>query len=202
MRPVVSFPQYNCGRAAGRAAVALCAALATSIVVPPASAMPLPQSDQLVALSVVDQDLADVLSELGDQAGWRVSVSPAVHGRVHGRLPPATATASLDRLARMFGFEWYYDGETVYVSAYGESASKLLALGGVGVDRLSRTLSQLGIADPRWPIRTADEAGLGLAEGPPRYLALIEQTLAALPAPGVRSGEVHVFRGAAASPSL
>ena len=171
-------------------------------VVRPAAALPLPQSDQVVALSVVDQDLADVLAELGSQAGFRVSVSAAVHGRVHGRLPPASPAVFLDRLAAMFGFEWYFDGETVYASALSESGSKLLPLGSVGVDRLSRVLDQLGIADPRWPIRTAAEAGLGLAAGPPRYLALIEQTLAALPQKAAPPAGVRIFRGSAASPPL
>ncbi len=168
----------------------------------PASATPLPNPDRVVALSVVDQDLGEVLGELGSQIGFRVSVSPAVHGRVHGRLPAVPAAAFLDHLAGMFGFEWYFDGETLYASAYSESASKLLVLGTIDAGQLSRTLEQLGIADPRWPIRVSSDAGLGLAEGPPRYLALVEQTLAALPRRSVPSGAVRIFRGSAASSSL
>ena len=107
----------------------------------------------------------------------------------------------LDRLAAMFGFQWYYDGETVYVSAYSEANSKLLPLAGVDAGQLWRTMEQLGIADERWPIHTT-ENGLALAMGPPRYLSLIDQTLAALLQKSPATNEVHVFRGTAASQSL
>lgn len=168
--------------------------------VAPAQARSLPHAGQIVVLSVVDQDLADVLVEVGSQVGVRVSVSPTVAGRVHGRLPEATTDAALDRLGRMFGFEWYFDGETVYVSALSESGSRLLNLGSVDSQRLAQALDQLGIADPRWPIRNAEGAGLGMVAGPPRYLALVEQTLAALPH---RTPEgIRIFRGSLVSSAL
>ncbi len=183
-------------------ATLLFAVAAFLVADPPARATPLPNPDRIVALSVVDQELGEVLGELGSQAGFRVSVSPAVHGRVHGRLPAVPAAAFLDHLAGMFGFEWYFDGETLYASAYSESASRLLVLGAIDAVQLSRTLDQLGIADARWPIRVAGDAGIGLAQGPPRYLALVEQTLAALPRKSVPSDAVRIFRGSAASSSL
>jgi type II secretory pathway component GspD/PulD (secretin) len=41
-------------------------------------------------------------------------------------------------------------------------------------------LSKLGIADPRYPIRTRPGSGLISVSGPPPYIVLVRQTLIAM----------------------
>lgn len=173
--------------------------VATSLHSQPAAAIPLPSADRPVAYTVVEQDLREVLAEVGRQFGLRVSISEAVHGRVHGRLPPAPLAGFLDRLADIHGFDWYFDGGTLHVSGTGEATSKVLTLGPVGFGQLTRTLAALGIADPRWPLRGSPDARIAFADGPPRYLQLVEQALAALMPRGDAVSSVRVFRGAANS---
>ena len=74
-------------------------------------------------------------------------------------------------------------------------------MGPVSERALAQTLSRLGITDNRWTLRAADLAGVIEVDGPPRYAALVDETLAAL-AQSAKSevAEVHVFRGTAASP--
>lgn len=171
------------------------------LVVPPAVAAPLPNPRQMISYSVVDQDLRDTLTGIGEQLGLRISISAKIHGRVHGRMAPATAERTLNRLASLYGFDWYCDGWTLYISAYDEAVSKVLPLGPVGADELEQTLNELGVSDGRWPVRFARAPGVAAVDGPPRYAALIDETLTAL-AQTAKSGvtEVRVFRGTAASP--
>ena len=166
-----------------------------------AMAAPLPNPRQMISYSVVDQDLRDTLTGVGEQLGLRISISAKIHGRVHGRMPPASAEQMLNRLASLYGFDWYCDGGTLYISAYDEAVSKVLPLGPVGADELEQTLDELGVSDRRWPVRFARAPGVAAVDGPPRYAALVDETLTAL-AQTAKGGvtEVRVFRGTAASP--
>lgn len=171
------------------------------VSVPAAQAAPLPHAQRLITYSVVDQSLHDVLTGIGTQVGLRTEVSARVQGQVHGRLPPASARTMLDRLASLYGFDWYCDDRTLYVSSYDEAVSKVLPLGPVGAEQFEQTLGQLGVSDDRWPVRIARASDVAAVDGPPHYIALVDQTLAAL-AEGAKAGvvEVRVFRGTAASP--
>jgi type II secretory pathway component GspD/PulD (secretin) len=166
-----------------------------------ADASPLPHPRRVITYAVVDQDLHGVLTGIAAQLGMRSEISPQVQGEVHGRLPPATARLMLDRLAALYGFDWYCDGRTLYISSYQEAVSKILPLGDVSPAALVETLRQLDVSDSRWPLHVSSASGVAEVSGPPHYAALVDQTLAAL-AQRARTGAVavHVFRGAAASP--
>lgn len=166
-----------------------------------ANAAPLPDAHRVVSYSVVDQNLRDVIAGIAEQLGLRAVISPHVHGQVHGRLPAAQAATMLDRLGGLYGFDWYYDDRTVFVTSYDEAESKVLPLGPVSASELVQTLQELGVSDDRWPVRIAPASGVAAVDGPPHYAMLVDQTLAALAA-GAKSGvtEVHVFRGTAESP--
>lgn len=166
-----------------------------------ANAAPLPDARRVVSYSVVDQDLRDVITGIAAQLGLRAVISSHVHGQVHGRLPPAPAAIMLDRLGGLYGFDWYYDDRTVFVTAYDEAVSKVMPLGPVSASGLMRTLRKLGVSDDRWPVRIDSAAGVAAVDGPPHYAMLVDQTLAALAA-SAKTGvtDVHVFRGTAASP--
>ncbi len=176
-------------------------ALAPLLAAVEARAAALPDEHRVVRYSVVDQDLRDVIAGIAAQLGLRAVISPRVHGQVHGRLPAAPAVTMLDRLGGLYGFDWYYDDRTVFVTAYDEAVSKVMPLGPVRAGELEQTLQELGVSDDRWPVRIATASGVAAVDGPPHYAMLVDQTLAALAA-GARNGvtEVHVFRGTAESP--
>jgi len=177
------------------------AAAVLLISTPTAQAAPLPNPDQTINYAVVDQDLRDVLIGIATQLGLRAEISPHVQGRVHGRLPPATARTMLDRLAALYGFDWYCEDRTLFISSYQEAVSKVLPLGPVSPTTLMQALRQLGISDGRWPLHVTSSTDVVAVSGPPQYAALVDQTLAAL-AQSVKTNlaEVRVFRGTAASP--
>jgi type III secretion protein C len=176
-------------------------AVAALLATTEAEAAPLPEAYRIVRYSVVDQGLPDVISGIAAQLGLRAVISPHVHGQVHGRLPAAAAVRMLDRLGALYGFDWYYDDRTLFVTSYDEAVSKIMPLGPVSANELVQTLQELGVSDNRWPVRIALASGVAAVDGPPHYAMLVDQTLAAL-TDGAKSGvtEVHVFRGSAASP--
>ena len=142
---------------------------------------------------IVDQDLRDVLREFADNLGFRVQLSDEIDGQIRGDWPGVTARMFIDALARQFSFDWYYEGEILYVTARSEAEARMLALGPVGFAELESELANLDILDSRYPLRFSNESNLALVSGPPRYVELIEETLIAL---GKRAGaDVGVFRG-------
>ncbi|SMX56473.1 RhcC1 protein [Bradyrhizobium sp. ORS 285] len=130
--------------------------------------------------TVLDQDLSATLQEFGNNLNVRISVSAEVKGRVRGRLPDLPPQDFLDRLTALYNLHWYYDGLVLYVSAAHETQSRLLALGPIGFDALKSALDALNISDQRYIVKPAPGDGLVLASGPPRFVALVDQTLKGL----------------------
>jgi type III secretion protein C len=95
-------------------------------------------------------------------------------------LPELRPRAFLDRLAAMFNFEWYYDGQVLYVSSVKEAQTRLLVLAPIGFEQFKTVLGVLKVADDRFAVVPAPGNGLVLVSGPPRFVALTEQTLAGL----------------------
>lgn len=153
---------------------------ATLLVAAPVRAARVPWSDEPLAYTVVDQELRELLAEIGVRLGVSVRVSDAVKARVRGRLPAAPPREFLDRLASIYGFEWFYDGGVLWVSAVSESQSRILQLGPVPFEQVAATMDELGLSDTRWPLRGSSQAGIVMVNGPPRFLTMAEQVLTAL----------------------
>ena len=179
-------------------ATALLLGAALSLALPgPAGAAPVPWPDEPLAYTVVDQDLRDLLAEIGTRLGVRVRVSDAVKARVRGRLPPAPPREFLARLASIYGFEWFYDGGTIWVSAPAESQTRMMQLGPVPYEQMTAAMDELGLSDDRWPLLGSGQAGVVVVNGPPRFVMMAEQALAALQQrarPQV-GADIRVFRG-------
>lgn len=176
-----------------RISVFLAALTMLSAFAPSAAAADPPWFSEPYDYVIVDQDLRDVLREFADNLGFRVQLSDEIDGQIRGDWPGVTARLFIDALARQFSFDWYYEGETLYVTARSEAEARMLALGPVGFTELESELLNLDILDARYPLRFSDESNLALVSGPPRYVELIEETLLAL---GKRAGaDVGVFRG-------
>lgn len=186
-------------KAAHMRRLALPLAISVSAVAATAHSAPLTFSNRPLGYTVVDQSLHDLLADIGVKLNVHVNVSDAIQGTVHGKQPALPAAAFLNRLGRIYGFSWYYDGTTLYFFADSEVTSRFVDLGNISPVALNDALSDLGIADPRWPIRSSPAAGLAVVQGPPRYIELVQQTLAALQhheSPAVAGpSAVSVFRG-------
>jgi hypothetical protein len=131
---------------------------------------------------VVDQDLRDVLQQFGVNTGLKLAVSDKVHGRVHGPVPSVPAKQFLDSLAQQFGLEWVYDGSIITVSSASEAKTEVMPLGDVPFDRLRDGLASAGFLDPRYQFKPFMGGHGALVSGPPRFISLVHEGLAAFPA--------------------
>lgn len=137
--------------------------------------LPLPSTSY--KYTVLDQDLSAALQEFGNNLKISVNISAEVKGRIRGRMPELSPREFLDRLTDLYDLQWYYDGVVLYVSAAKEAQTRMLVLSSVHFSAFKLALDKLDISDERYPVRPAPGNGLVLVSGPPRFIALIEQTL-------------------------
>lgn len=158
---------------------------------------------------VIDQDVKGVLVEFGRNVRVPVDVSDQVKGRLRGQIEvaPVTAREFLNRLCENYGLVWYFDGAVLHVSAQAETRTEFVSIGRLSPGEASEKLSALGVADARFPMRTTQDSGVMSISGPPPFVSLVRQSLAALTrrSPPVREDDhgdeirIRVFRGGSAT---
>ena len=139
-------------------------------------------------------------------------MSDAVHGQVRGRWPEMPAGEFLEQLARTYALDWYFDGSLLSVSASSENETKLLPLHGVKLEQLRDGLVTVGLMDQRFGLRAGPVAEVALVSGPPRFTAMVQQSLDVIAASDAASQRVRpapepvpaeqrlaVFRGSTAT---
>ncbi|WIW50639.2 nodulation protein NolW (plasmid) [Bradyrhizobium sp. 62B] len=152
--------------------------ISLSVARAPGSPLELPSTPY--AYTVLDQDVAAALQEFGNNLTIRINVSTQVKGRIRGRMPDLAPRDFLERVTTLYNLQWYYDGLVLYVSDAHEAESRLLVLTPITFDAFKAALDALNISDERYAVRAAPEDGLVFASGPPRFIALVEQTLKGL----------------------
>ena len=128
---------------------------------------------------VIDQDIKSVLIEFGRNVDVPVEVSDQIKGRLRGRLQVTTAKEFLNMLCESYGLVWYFDGAVLHVHARTEVKTELVNIGRLSPDEVANKLNMLGIADPRFPVRSTPDAGVVSVSGPPSFVSLVRQTLIA-----------------------
>ena len=167
----------GCRLVAASLVVAGFAASATLLLPSASFAAQLKLPDSTYTYTVINQDLSAALQEFGSNLNIKVNVSQEVRSRIQGRLPDLPPLAFLNRLAALYNLEWYFDGQVLHVTSARESQSRLLVPGPVPFERLASTLAAFDVADERYAVRPAPNTQLVLVTGPPRFVALVEQTL-------------------------
>ena len=131
----------------------------------------------------VDQGVRDVLREMATAVAVPIEISDAVRGQAHGRWAEMGAGEFLGRFARDYGLDWFYDGSLLSVSASSETATRLLPLHGVQVTALRSGLAAAGLLDTRFGLRDGPVPDIAMVSGPPRFVAIVQQSLDAVAAP-------------------
>lgn len=138
--------------------------------------------------------LEGVLREFAAGFSLGLVVEPGVQGTVHGRFSTASPTEFISRLGGVYGFAWYTQAGTLYVSPARETVMRTLPMPPGGAGRLRQTLIDLGVVDPRFGWGELPEHGVLLVSGPPRYVDRVEATLRQLPTFPRGSLQISVFR--------
>ncbi len=121
--------------------------------------------------------LREGLEVFGAAQGMSVVMSDAVRGVFSGEFRDVPAGAFLDRVTTTHNLIWYCDGASLHICGTGELQTVLLSLRYMKAEELRALLRELGVEDARFPIRTASNDELILVSGPPRYVALIAETI-------------------------
>lgn len=124
---------------------------------------------------IVNQDLRAVLTEISNQLGLAAFVSDDIRGKISRPPSDGNTKALIERLGKLYGFTWYYDGGKIYYSSLKESTSAVFQIGQLSFDSLKRQLAQLQILDDRFELRFSEAGRSVFVSGPPRYVELVRQ---------------------------
>ncbi len=124
-----------------------------------------------------EMTLREGLEVFGAAQGMSVVMSKAVQGVFSGEFKEVPSGTFLDQVTAMHNLIWYYDGASLHICGAGEVQTTLLSLRYMKAEELRAMLRELGVEDPRFPIRTTSNDELILLSGPPRYVALIAETI-------------------------
>ena len=153
--------------------MALCLAAAFA-----ASAAPIPWRTPTYTLVARDMDLRTALDTFAVAQRLSVVMSPSVAGAFSGSFRDVPPGEFLDKIATTHNLMWYYDGAALYVYGSGEIATMLIDLRYMKAAEVRRMLSELGVDDGRFPLKTASDDELVMVSGPPRYVELVVEMVA------------------------
>ena len=124
--------------------------------------------------------LRKVLTALASNADISVNVSSTIDEKFNGHLRYASSLKALDYLASAYDLIWYFDGATLHINRSAERQSQMIRLELLSTNQLKQTMQDLKLWDPRFEWRTIQHTNMIMVSGPPRYIELINETVALL----------------------
>ena len=143
-----------------------------------AEGAPIPWKLPKYTLVARDMDLRVALDTFAVAEGLSVVMSPSVAGVFSGDFKDVTPAAFLDKVATTHNLIWYYDGAALYLYGAGEIATMLIDLQYMKAGEVRSMLTELGVEDARFPLKTTSNDELVMVSGPPRYVALVAEMIA------------------------
>jgi len=158
--------------AAWRAGLLACVLACAALAAADAQAAQIRWRTQKVHVKVESKDVKDVLRDFASGQNVPATVASNVNGTVSGdfNMPPQRF---LDSLASTFGFVWFYDGTVLAITNANDMTRQVVKLNVAGTAELARTLAQMRLDSPQFPITYDDDHGSALVSGPPQYVALV-----------------------------
>ena len=158
------------------------AAPATEPMAAPAAPAPvlapqIPWKTETYSLVARAMDLRQVLETFGVAQAISTIMSPAVGGAISGEFADVPCGEFLDRICSVHNLAWYWDGATLWIYAASEMQTILLDLRYMKAGEVRAMLAELGVEDPRFPLKTASRDELIMVSGPPRYVALVAEMI-------------------------
>ena len=165
-------------RAIGIAALLACWCLGAVAYAGAEAAQSIPWKTPSYTLVARNMDLRTALNSFAVAEGLSIVISDSVAGEFSGDFRDVPAGEFLDKLATVHNFTWYYDGAALYLYSAGEIQTLLIDLQYMKAGEVRQMLGELGVEDRRFPIRTTSNDELILVSGPPRYVAIVAETIA------------------------
>lgn len=149
---------------------------------------------------VIEQDLKDVLLELGRNLGIATQITKSVRGVVRGGTQPnETADAFLRRLGSAHDLVWFLDHDTLLVSTQQENKTESVSVPQMDAAQRRQLAQEWSDKGAGVHVALDERSGRLLVTGPASFHERMASTLAvAQKAPALRSGMgVTVYRGGA-----
>ena len=139
---------------------------------------PIPWRIPSYTLVARDMNLRTAIDTFAVAEGLSVVMSSSVAGLFSGDFKDEPASDFLDKIATMHNLIWYYDGAALYIYSSGEIATMLIDLQYMKAGEVRAMLTELGVEDERFPLKTTSNDELIMVAGPPRYVALVSEMIA------------------------
>ena len=156
------------------------------IAVGPASAQeswpPTELTEGRIAYAIASQDASDLLAEFAANAGPSIVVDGRIDRAVRSLSGEMSPAEFLDAVTGRIGADWYHDGSTVHVTPSSARRTVVVAFDTFDEATLEGVMADLGVADPRFPVRSSHDGALGVITGPPRMVELAENAFALIAA--------------------
>lgn len=152
------------------------------------------------AYVLVEQDVRAALEEFGHNLGLIVVMSDKVRGKSRNNVRGVTAGDFLTLLCDSNGLSWYFDGNVLYLTADGETGTRLFKAQGQDLGQLQDYLASLDVYGKQMSVRPGPDGDELFVSGPPAYLAMVQQHVDHMKRPEpvqqvARERGVRVFRG-------
>lgn len=84
------------------------------------------------------------------------------------------------QITSAFNLIWYYDGQVVYICSANEMESKTIAVKHTSVKKVKRSLQEMGITDPKYPLNYYSKERLLMIHGPQIYVKRISDAISSI----------------------
>jgi type III secretion protein C len=118
-----------------------------------------------------------VLRIFARQFALRIDMDIDVDDAVNGEIAEQTPRKFLDRLAGMYGFDWYLDNGKLYISSASKRQRKIIKAPPGVVGQLRGALESAGIYQERFGWGELSDQGQLLVYGPPAYVDRLSKTV-------------------------
>ena len=119
------------------------------------------------------QPLEQTLKDLMSSENIPVIQSKKLKATVHIHLENMPPQEMLNRLAKMYHFVWYYDGQALFINEMNELQSATLKLKYMSPRAFTLKMKELDIYDEHYNWRYSEDGGLIYFSGPPRLVGLV-----------------------------
>jgi len=140
-----------------------------------------------------ERKLDTVLQDFAGSFSLSLNLGLGINGTVNGRFNANNPTEFINKLASVYGFNWFTHAGTLFISRADDQKTVTVSAGGNGTAQLHDALKSLGILDTRFGWGELPEQNLVLVSGPPAYVDLVERTVKSLPS-NTGGQQVAVFR--------
>lgn len=162
----------------------------------PAASQPVPWRRGNIDLQAANEPLNVFLARILTWQGISASISATVAtGRVNGRFRGPAQTIFQD-LSETYGLTSYFDGSRLHIYSLAENESKLLQVLPADVPRVERILREMRLEDRNFPLRIDRTEGTVYVGGPPKYVEVVADVVAAVaqaPSRQALRQEVRIF---------